>query len=263
MGSIVAVDSLGLPGGAIGRELPDAAMLLFAAPLVTLLVAAKSTTRDRERSRRMRVLFDVSRAIQSRASAKTCSPARAGREGPHPGPADPAARGSPPDGEVGAHITDGTRDWWLVAPEWTRLRSTVDSDSEHLHQLALAGSEALSRLKLTREMTYLARHDTLTSLANRSVFLDRVDHALQIARRRRSRIAVLFCDLDGFKQVNDRFGHNAGDTVLVEVATRISACVRASDTVARLGGDEFAILLEDVLDPYDVDRLTMTCWRRP
>jgi diguanylate cyclase (GGDEF)-like protein len=114
----------------------------------------------------------------------------------------------------------------------------------------------LSRLKLTREMTYLARHDTLTQLANRNVFLDRVEHALQMARRRRTRVAVLFCDLDGFKQINDRFGHNAGDALLVTIAGRIRSCVRASDTVARLGGDEFAILLEDVLDPYDVDRVT-------
>jgi diguanylate cyclase (GGDEF)-like protein len=257
MGGIVAVDSIGYLAALIGRELPDPAMLLFAVPLVTLLVAARSTTRDRERSRRMRVLFDVSRSLQSRASTEDVLDLL------EPGARDlirvpqTRLRAEPPGrGEVGARVTDGTREWWLVAPEWSRLRATVASDAEHLHQLALAGSEALSRLKLTREMTYLARHDTLTQLANRNVFLDRVEHALQMARRRRSRIAVLFCDLDGFKQVNDRFGHNAGDAVLVTVAGRIRGCVRTSDTVARLGGDEFAILLEDVDDPLDVDRVT-------
>jgi diguanylate cyclase (GGDEF)-like protein len=140
----------------------------------------------------------------------------------------------PQSGEVGARVTDGSRDWWLVTPEWHRLRATVDSDREHLDQLAMTGSEALSRLKLTREMTYLARHDTLTELSHR----------------------VLFCDLDGFKQINDRFGHGSGDAVLVRVAQRIARCVRTSDTVARLGGDEFAVLLEDIRDPYDVDRVS-------
>ena len=257
MGSIVAVDSLGYLAALIGRELPGGAMVLFAVPLVILLVAAKSTTRDRERSRRMRVLFDVSRSVQSRSTTEDVLDLL------EPGARDlvrvpqTRLRDEPPgDDEVGARVTDGTRDWWLVAPEWSRLRSTIASDAEHLHALALAGSEALSRLKLTREMTYLARHDTLTQLANRNVFLDRVEHALQMARRRRSRVAVLFCDLDGFKQINDRFGHNAGDAVLVTIAGRIRGCVRASDTVARLGGDEFAILLEDVIDPYDVDRVT-------
>ncbi len=259
MVGIVAVDSLGYLAALIDRTLPPIALLLLAVPLATLLVAAKSTMRDRERSRRMRVLFDVSRKVQGQATSDEVL-----------GLLEPGARelirvpqtrlrDDPPSrGEVGARVTDGTRDWWLVAPEWSRLRATIASDAEHLDQLALAGSEALSRLKLTREMTYLARHDTLTQLANRSVFLDRVEHALQMARRRRSRVAVLFCDLDGFKQINDRFGHSAGDAVLVTIAGRIRGCVRASDTVARLGGDEFAILLEDVRDTADVDRVSLS-----
>ncbi|MBA2639556.1 MAG: bifunctional diguanylate cyclase/phosphodiesterase [Nocardioidaceae bacterium] len=254
---LVAVDSLGYLAAEIQRALPPAVMLLLAVPVLALLVAARSTTRDRERSRRMRVLFDVSRSVQSQTSAEDVLSVL------EPGAQDlirvaqTRIRETPPTRkEVGARVTDGTRDWWLVAPEWSRLRATVSSDAEHLDQLALAGSEALSRLKLTREMTYLARHDTLTQLANRDVFLDRVEHALQLARRRHSRVAVLFCDLDGFKQVNDRFGHGAGDAVLVTVAARIRRCVRASDTVARLGGDEFAILLEDVQDPDDIDRVS-------
>ena len=171
MGSIVAVDSLGYLAALIGRALPCGAMVLFAVPLVTLLVAAKSTTRDRERSRRMRVLFDVvafgAEPVDDRGRAR---PARAGGPRAGPGTARPGCVTSRPvQDEVGARVTDGTRDWWLVAPEWSRMRSTIASDTEHLHQLALAGSEALSRLKLTREMTYLARHDTLTQLANRNV----------------------------------------------------------------------------------------------
>ena len=106
--------------------------------------------------------------------------------------------------------------------------------------------EAFARLRLTDEMTHLAHHDVLTGLPNRALFLDRAEHALLMSRRRGSRLAALYCDLDGFKQVNDRFGHAAGDAVLVEVAGRIERCLRDTDTVARLGGDEFAMLLEDI-----------------
>jgi diguanylate cyclase (GGDEF)-like protein len=115
--------------------------------------------------------------------------------------------------------------------------------------MVAVSSDAFARLRLTEDMTHLARHDLLTNLPNRGLLLDRVEHALQMSRRRGTRIALLFVDLDGFKPVNDRFGHAAGDAVLIDVAQRLASCVRQSDTVARLGGDEFALLLEDVHPP--------------
>ena len=90
-----------------------------------------------------------------------------------------------------------------------------------------------------------ALRDSLTRLANRTLFHDRVSHAVARISRSRGRLAVLFVDVDNFKNVNDTLGHGAGDHLLTTVAERIKGCVRAGDTVARLGGDEFAVLLED------------------
>jgi diguanylate cyclase (GGDEF)-like protein/PAS domain S-box-containing protein len=94
-------------------------------------------------------------------------------------------------------------------------------------------------------MRYQAFHDSLTGVANRALFYDRIDHTVERSRRKGFGVAVLIIDLDGFKEINDTLGHAAGDTVLVEVAHRLVRCCRSEDTVARLGGDEFAILLED------------------
>ena len=104
--------------------------------------------------------------------------------------------------------------------------------------------DVTERKRLEEQLAHQALHDSLTNLANQSLFRDRVEHAL--ARRERSgdSVAVLFIDLDNFKAVNDTLGHAAGDRLLMGVSERIEGCLRAADTAARLGGDEFAILLE-------------------
>ncbi|MFA9438882.1 diguanylate cyclase domain-containing protein [Uliginosibacterium sp. sgz301328] len=99
---------------------------------------------------------------------------------------------------------------------------------------------------------YIAMHDALTGLPNRTLFGERLSHAVARAHRHRSRLAVMFIDLDGFKSINDNHGHAFGDTVLVAVATRLRGALRESDTVARLSGDEFAVVIEDLRDPRDV-----------
>jgi diguanylate cyclase (GGDEF)-like protein len=107
------------------------------------------------------------------------------------------------------------------------------------------------RRRYEQRLRHMAFHDPLTGLVNRALFVDRVDHALAGRERSRRPVAVLFCDLDDFKKINDSLGHSIGDQVLIAVAERLRGCVRAADTPARFGGDEFAILLEDLASPDD------------
>ena len=106
--------------------------------------------------------------------------------------------------------------------------------------------DVTDRKRLEAQLAHQAYHDPLTELANRSLFRDRVEHALARAARHCDRVAVLFLDLDDFKTVNDSLGHDEGDRLLRAVAARLLNATRGCDTVARLGGDEFAVLLENV-----------------
>jgi diguanylate cyclase (GGDEF)-like protein len=121
------------------------------------------------------------------------------------------------------------------------------ADQEVLRVFAEHVSLAVTDAK-TQEAMHQAFHDSLTGLASRGLFLDRLNHALARAAREGTRLAVLFVDLDRFKNVNDSLGHSAGDLLLVGVAERLRSCLADDDTAARLGGDEFAVVLEDVAD---------------
>lgn len=96
------------------------------------------------------------------------------------------------------------------------------------------------------ELRFLAHHDPLTALTNRSLFYDRLDSALRLAHRHQTGLALLFLDIDDFKLINDVHGHAAGDRVLCVIARRLESCVRETDTVARMGGDEFTVLLTEI-----------------
>lgn len=124
---------------------------------------------------------------------------------------------------------------------------------------------AMSLAEANQELTYLALHDNLTKLPNRVLLEDRLDQAIQGADREKGRFALMFMDLDGFKAVNDAYGHHIGDLLLVEVAQRIAANMRSQDTIARVGGDEF-VLVAGVSEPADAataaDKL-LTAIREP
>jgi len=118
------------------------------------------------------------------------------------------------------------------------------------------GRDITQRMETEKRLRYLAQHDVLTDLPNRNLFLDRLDQSLNRARWHERSIAVLFMDIDRFKDINDTLGHEAGDRLLIELSRRLRRSLRGRDTVARFGGDEFVIMLDDLAHDDDVDKLT-------
>jgi len=142
----------------------------------------------------------------------------------------------------------GTSHWRMQSAggEWCRVENVAVN---LLHDLTVAGlvlttRDVTHRVALEEQLVHRAFHDELTGLANRALFTNRVEQALLRALRDGRRTAVLFLDLDDFKEINDSLGHAAGDALLMQSAERLRACLRSGDTAARLGGDEFAVLVE-------------------
>jgi diguanylate cyclase (GGDEF)-like protein/PAS domain S-box-containing protein len=138
---------------------------------------------------------------------------------------------------------------------WNLTSVSVIRDSEgNPSHLVCLHQDITDRKKLEEKLSYQVLHDSLTGLPNRELFMDHLEKALARLERREEPIAVLFVDLDNFKDVNDSLGHEAGDQLLVALAERLKRCIRPEDTVARLAGDEFVVLLEGVADPDDATR---------
>jgi PAS domain S-box-containing protein len=158
------------------------------------------------------------------------------------------------DVELFAELLSGQRDEYVVVkgylrPDeqvvWVRVTVTAVRREDRTLTFAVAMFDDISEhRRIEDELRRQAMHDPLTGLPNRTLLMDRLQHALAHSRRTGELIALLFLDLDGFKKINDRHGHTAGDAVLVEVAQRLTAETRDSDTLARLGGDEFVVLCE-------------------
>ena len=160
---------------------------------------------------------------------------------------------------------DGARSalarWWLThgvvadaevqatdaggSERWFGLRAANLSSDPAVAGMVVNLRDITDRKRAEQELSHSAFHDSLTGLANRALFHDRLEHALDRTARTGRGVAVVYLDLDGFKTINDSRGHEVGDEVLREVAIRLTSAVRTLDTVSRLGGDEFAILIED------------------
>ncbi|WP_286263596.1 bifunctional diguanylate cyclase/phosphodiesterase [Thalassotalea atypica] len=147
-----------------------------------------------------------------------------------------------------------------------RAQSLIEQSNEELERLVTERTQELQasnlnlrmqieeRRKAESQLYYEAHHDALTKLPNRAMFTDRLTHALRhIKRHSQHSFAVLFIDLDRFKVINDTLGHQAGDKFLIEIASRLTDCVRENDVLARLGGDEFVILLDSLASQDDVE----------
>ena len=155
---------------------------------------------------------------------------------------DQLARGISWSGDEIARRRDGTRFLAYFAG------SPVFGEDGQIVGFVSVSSDITDRKQLEAQLVHAALHDTLTDLPNRAYFFDQTRRAMDAARQRTGTIAVLFLDLDDFKDINDRFGHECGDALLVQVAIVLQDCVDEGSTVFRLGGDEFVILMEDIVE---------------
>lgn len=152
-----------------------------------------------------------------------------------------------------------------IRPEWLNINTVRDNQQRVIHYVGIL-SDTPTRKYVLERLEYLAYYDGLTGLPNRHLFLDRLNMSLSHARRDRHMLAVIFIDLDQFKQINDSLGHKAGDEVLAGVAERMKDCLREGDTLARLGGDEFTAILPVITHPdaaSNVARKFLECYAKP
>ena len=132
-----------------------------------------------------------------------------------------------------------------IYPEWLTVNSVRDDNNVVVNYVAIFSD--ITAIKTSqRRIEFLATHDELTGIPNRSLLMDRLKHDVAQAKRRNANLAVLFIDLDNFKVINDSLGHDVGDQLLKQATERLRSCVRDGDTLARLGGDEFVVVLMDV-----------------
>jgi len=138
---------------------------------------------------------------------------------------------------------------------WLRI---IVSASEQDNKIQITGTmqDVTDKVLSAKIIEHQATHDALTKLPNRILFNDRLDHAMKTATRKNNKVAILFIDLDNFKPVNDNYGHQIGDKLLISAAKRINHCVRKNDTVSRISGDEFGVILADINQLYDALRVS-------
>jgi diguanylate cyclase (GGDEF)-like protein/PAS domain S-box-containing protein len=141
-----------------------------------------------------------------------------------------------------------------IYPEYLAISAVKDHQNNVIQHIALF-SDMSKHKQYEQDIWHQANYDALTKLPNRNLLSNRLEHELGLMQRQDNQLAVLFIDLDRFKYVNDTFGHSYGDELIISIAGRLSNCIRKSDTIARLGGDEFIILLPNLTQLSDLERL--------
>jgi diguanylate cyclase (GGDEF)-like protein len=255
LATFVSINTLGFLAALLWRSgVPQWTLLLLAVPVGTILVAVRSVSENRLAQQRLMGLLEtathapdwtdeahIEQSLIVQAERTLRQTTASFRDEPPVAP------------EIGAPIeVPGRPTRHLVVTSQVSSHGFDDHDRAALAALTAVGVSAFNRRRLSDEMTYLARHDALTGLHNRAIFTDRLTQALE-RRGPHGQVAVLYIDLDGFKEVNDVLGHEAGDGLLALVAQRINLCLRLGDTAARLGGDEFGILLDDLTEEEQAD----------
>lgn len=139
-----------------------------------------------------------------------------------------------------------------IYPEWLSIGAVKNAKGQVINYIS-SFSDITKRKEAERRIEFLAHYDSLTKLPNRALFQDRLQRALVISDRNKTKVGLMFLDLDKFKSINDTLGHLAGDQLLQSVAERLTSCLRESDTLCRQGGDEFMILLENINSAQDVE----------
>ena len=254
LATFVSINTLGFLAALMWDTVPRWTLLLLAVPVGTILVAVRSVSENRLAQQRLMGLLEtathapdwtdedhIERSLIVQAERTLRQATASFRDVPPVAP------------EMGVPIeVPGRPTRHLVVTSQVSSHGFDQHDRAALEALTAVGVSAFNRRRLSDQMTYLARHDALTGLHNRAIFTDRLTQALE-RRAPRGQVAVLYIDLDGFKEVNDVLGHEAGANLLALVAKRINLCLRLGDTAARLGGDEFGILLDDLTDEEQAD----------
>ena len=198
------------------------------------------------------------------AEALTGCPARAAADMPVSGllPLVDARSGQPADARVSAAMREpgpvtlhGSLELPVSGADPRGVDLTISRVQDRTGRAAgwvFAVRDVTEARALERQVAWQASHDALTGLPNRTLLKDRLNTGLARARRHEQRLAVIFIDLDRFKSVNDSFGHDFGDRLLIAMASRVREAARAQDTVARIGGDEFVVIVEEINEPLDV-----------
>ena len=252
----VGIDSLGYLGAVIDVTAPRWTLALLIAPLATIFGATRSQQRARGSERRTAAVYTIARATTSVDTATDMTEVLLTElRRLLPGRDIKVLCRPPNSSEIGAALStvDGQRTWVVVAPGTGY--AFCDDDRVGLETLTSVSIEMLDRRRLLDELARTARLDALTGLANRATLVDRLETVTAaMPEGIEVTAAVVYCDVDGFKGINDRLGHLVGDSAIIATAERLQSSLRIGDTAARLSGDEFAVLLERV-DPVSALRL--------